>query len=344
MDARLLSLKNIRYVAHVLGWICYTTITIVHNNAQYTSSSAAKIVLVMPLCMAIFYTVLQIAMWVNHTRQWVLGGMTLLLFYLLGIGIGYGYIYSLAPKLGVSIQVPDKAYSHSAYLRSIFLFYSRFSFFALAVFLLEKCLAYASGKKQDRARIAELKASSGLLSVHFLGNVLQRCYGVWNGNNAKQQRLVAQVDSLIQYALDVQVAETDTLTTLRKEVEHLQALMALQRVGEPGGPCITLQVPETLAGYKVPPLTLITAYENILKHGVTDNPAQPACMQLKIVRGGYHFRAYNKIADRPQPADNRASLGLGMVRSRLELQLHNQFTLHYGRQGYRFLFHLYVKT
>jgi len=342
MDAIFLFSKTARFIAHSVAWVGYTALMIAHNTAKYPSSSAAKILLIMPLCMAIFYAVWFIVRRADRSRRWLGGLVRLALFYIAGTAIGYGYVYGIAPALGVPIQVPGTTYTHSAFLQNVFLFYARFSFFALAAFLVEKCLTYLREIKWDRARIAELKASSGLLGAHFLGNVLQRYYSRPDDQH-RQAEAARQVDDLIQYAMDVQDKDTDTLIPLRREIEHLQTLMALHRVGEPGGPQVTLELPDRLVGYKVPRLTFISAYENILKYGVTDEPANPARMQLKIVGGAYQFRTYNRISTEPLPDRRRASLGLGLVRSRLELMLKDKFTLEYRRQGERFFFHLYVK-
>src|SRR5690606_34808438 len=99
MDARFLFSTTARFTAHGVGWMGYTALMIAHNTAKYASSSAAKILLIMPLCMAIFYAVWFIIRQADRSRRWLGALVRLALFYIAGTGIGYGYVYGIAPAL-----------------------------------------------------------------------------------------------------------------------------------------------------------------------------------------------------------------------------------------------------
>lgn len=345
MDAKLFFSKPATYTFHVLGWTGYTAVMVLHNTTKFSSASVSKVLLVMPLCAAVFYSTLHLLKWSDQRGRWSHGLTALILFFTVGLGITYGYVYGLAPRIGVPIHVPGKAFSTTTFLQTVSLFYFRFSGYALLVFLLEKWIVYTIEKKRYRARIAALKINSRLLAVHFLGNALQRCYGLLHGARQHVARAFGRADSLIHYVLEVQGKDADTipLVPLQREVDELKNIMALDGAGTPSGPQVRLEVLGKLDGYKVTPLLLLTCYENILKHAVTDDPRFPARIQVRIRTGVCHIRTYNRVAECAATGGRRGGWGLEMVRKQLQLKFGNRFQLTYRRQNGRFFLHLRIK-
>lgn len=329
----------------MLGWAGYTAYMVVHNTTKFASASVIKVLLVMPLCAGIFYGVRHILRTADRRNRWCVGLVRLLLFFVAGIGIAYGYVYGLAPLLGVPIHVPGKAFSMTVFLRTVFLFFFRFSMYALTVFLMEKLVEHINEKRRYRAQIAALKANNRLLALHFMGNVLQRCYRLLHSMKPHAARAFARADGLIQYVLEVQGKDVDTgpLVMLQREVGELENIMALDDANTADGPQVELEVRGELAGYKVPPLLFLTGYENILKHGVTDDPRHPARIQVKIEAGRIYFRTYNRIAKQTNAGGRGGGWGLDVVQKQLRLKFGDKCGFTYRRQNGRFLLHLWAE-
>ena len=235
----------------------------------------------------------------------------------------------------------------------LYLFYVRYTSYAALIFLAEKCVTYVRSAARDRARIEELQvrlqhasqdgeASDSRLAMHFLSNALQRCYVIMHGVQQQAADAIKRIDTLINYALNVYARKSVSLVPLAKEVMQLKEMMALDRVNSEGGPYVDLYLPDDLRGYKVPALTFITCYENILKHGITNNAERSAVMRLDILADGYQFTAENHVSERLNVINGRAGMGLESITKRLLVKFGDKFDISYKKENGRFYLSLRV--
>lgn len=269
--------RRMAFAVHALAWTVYAAAMVAHNAARY-GSSAGKVLAMIPLCMLVVYTTRWIFRRCWKRRRWDEAAAQLAGFYGAALLLGYGYITWLESRAGVPVHVEGAEYSHGAFLHNATVFYLRYTGYGLGIFLLEQVLKRGLPRTE--------RAGEGRLALHFLGNALQRCYGLLHGARNEAGGAVQQVSGLIDYALDAYSGTAPVLKPVNRELERLHTMMEIDRVDALSGPFVELEVHGDFSGFKVPSLTFITCYENMLKHGKTDDPARPARMVLETISGG----------------------------------------------------------
>ncbi|GGG89825.1 hypothetical protein GCM10007415_25130 [Parapedobacter pyrenivorans] len=345
--------KNIRntVAVHAVVWLAYSVAMVLHNTTKYNDTGVAKILVIMPLCMIVVYFTRWICWWISRAGNWHKAAVWLVLFYVVGLIAGYGYIEWLENRAGVAIHVDGAVYSHSRFVRNVLPFYLRYTSYGVGIFLFEKVLRLALTNKNMLKEAARLQSAlmaatsqpkGGRIALHFLGNALQRCYRILQGVPNHAVEMVRRVDGLVNYALDEYAVQKPRLVRVEREMQRLREMMALDGVGEPGRPQVVLHAEENMKGLKVPPFTFISGYENILKHGVTDDEMEPATMRLHVSSSGYRFETCNRVAAKPTHQQTKGGYGLYAVRQRLELTLDGRFTLDHSEQDGQYRLELTV--
>ena len=327
---------------HAFAWLAYTAVMVLHNTTKYDGTGIGKILTIMPLCMIVVYFVRWVCRRLVRTGKRVRTIGWLVLFYAGGLLVGCGYINWLENSAGVAVHLDGAGYTQGRFVRNVLLFYLRYTSYGVGVFLLENVLRLAFANRNLMKEAADLKhmletasarPASGRIALHFLGNALQRCYRLLQGVPHQTVAVMQRVDGLVNYALDEYAEQKARLVRVEKELQRLREMMALDRTGKPGGPCVVLHVEGNTSGLKVPPFTFISAYENILKHGITDDRRTPAVMRLVVFTGGYRFETFNKVADESQPYRIKGGYGLPAIQQRLEQTLGKRYTFECNEQG-----------
>lgn len=112
---------------------------------------------------------------------------------------------------------------------------------------------------------------------------------------------------------------------LSRELNYLQGLIELQRLGTKNQLQLDYQLRGPLSGQTVAPLLLVSFVENAFKHGVLTNAAQPITLHLDLTATVLDFRLHN--SKNAQHKDQLGGIGLANVRRRLALLYPNQHQL-----------------
>lgn len=114
---------------------------------------------------------------------------------------------------------------------------------------------------------------------------------------------------------------------LQKELSYLDDYIELQRIGLKDKLYINFILEGKIDQQQITPLLLIPFVENIIKHGVFDDPFDPPVLNIKVINSDFNLYCSNKIRHRLK--DNTNGIGLSNVKRRLELLYpgKHQFTI-----------------
>ncbi|MBO0938564.1 histidine kinase [Fibrella sp. HMF5335] len=172
---------------------------------------------------------------------------------------------------------------------------------------------------QTAAELAFLRAQ---LNPHFLFNTINDIYALVYQKSDAAPGALLKLSELLRYVLHE--ARHDRVL-LAKEIDYLNGLIELQRIGSKGTICLDYQTDGHLNGQTIAPMLLISFVENAFKHGVVDNPDQPVQLRVDLTATTLDFSLYN--AKNQQQKDHTGGIGLANVRRRLDLLYPHRHTL-----------------
>jgi len=125
----------------------------------------------------------------------------------------------------------------------------------------ERARAEALQREAEHAQLLALKSH---LDPHFLFNTLNAIAEWCREDGAVAEKAIVQLSSMLRTMLGA--IHTSTWP-LAKEVELVDALIALHLVRDPSAFTLERDVPEPLPAVDVPPMMLLPIAENAMKHG-----------------------------------------------------------------------------
>lgn len=318
------------------------------NAYHYPDTDWRKMLFVAPL----YLTVVAVALWMWYqvTKP---GGLWRGLagygvFFLLSYGLGLWITYTVAPAWDVRLHREEVPFSHQAYAIALGQFHYQYIKYALVIFTIERLLTsrytrryLADWVSQLTHQMEHLLGENRILardvgakraSLHFLANLFHRFYGGITGRAGPQAQDVAAWDPVIGYSLESQGEAGHALVPLGEEIKMLRKMMETEGTTA----TIDLNISGKTAGFKIPRLTLITCYENMLKHGdLTDPHCRPA-INLIAQRRQLDFTTTNKVAATTAWHNPNGGTGLEKIRENLQLTYPDKFSLAYKAEAGRF--------
>lgn len=171
-----------------------------------------------------------------------------------------------------------------------------------------------SGKVQREKAEAELAFLRSQVNPHFLFNTINDIYSLVYRQQKEAPEALLKLSGILRYAL---YEENRDRVSLEKELAYLRDYLDLQRIGANQQLYIDFRVEGDTASLHIAPLLLIPFAENIVKHGVVDDPDHPASLHVRADAGRFYLSAMNRV--RTQQKDAAGGIGLHNVRRRLEL-------------------------
>lgn len=233
--------------------------------------------------------------------------------------------------VGLDNEAPDFAYNSTALISivsSIFVFAvsTPFIFFD---FLIEKERLQAELKTQTYQ--SEIRFLRAQMNPHFLFNVLNNLYSMIFTGSKEAGPTVLKLSELMRYML----YETDGKDVpLLKEVTYLVKLIALQTLKQGKHPTVEFEVGEIPQNTLIPPLLLVSFFENAFKHSSWDAEDGSGFIKghLRMEDDVLHLELRNSIGQ-TAPADTPGGIGLSNTRQRLNLLYPNKHTLETKASG-----------
>lgn len=178
-------------------------------------------------------------------------------------------------------------------------------------------------KQLEQAKlIAELAFLRSQINPHFLFNTINDIYALTYQKSDLAPDALLKLSGLLRYMLRESEQQQVALT---KEVEYLQDVVELQKVGLKGKACINFVATGSIAGSQIAPLMLISFVENAFKHGVCTDQEHPVSIELLVEEQTLYFTVFNK--KNKDQKDKTGGIGLANVCRRLELLYPEKHTL-----------------
>ncbi|MBS1663048.1 MAG: sensor histidine kinase [Bacteroidetes bacterium] len=171
-----------------------------------------------------------------------------------------------------------------------------------------------SGRVQQEKAAAELAFLRSQINPHFLFNTINDIYSLVYQQRKEAPEAILKLSGILRYTL---YEENRDSVSLEKELAYLQDYLDLQRIGAGEASHIDFRIQGDATSLNIAPLLLIPFAENIIKHGVIDDPRQPATLHIKIEERNLNIVAENHVKERQK--DPSGGIGLHNVRRRLEL-------------------------
>ncbi len=176
---------------------------------------------------------------------------------------------------------------------------------------------------------AELNHLIGQLNPHFLFNGLNNIRGLMLEDVGRARHMLTELSDLLRYSLN---QPKGRLTSLRKEVEVVQAYITLAQIQYEDRLLYQEEINDALLSFKVPPMMIQLLVENALKHGFEHHDG-PGTLYLGIKKqaGMLSITVRNpgsiKAAKLQNTDQAPTGLGIANIRKRLGLLFSDQASL-----------------
>ncbi len=182
--------------------------------------------------------------------------------------------------------------------------------------------------QQLKTEMAFLKSQ---INPHFFFNTLNSIYILAYQQSVKTADAVMRLSDIMQYML---YESNHEKVPVIKEMDYIRQLIALQELRMTKPLSLQLEVTGAVENWMMSPLIFIPFVENIFKHAVLDDPADPVMMRLEVLEKSLTFYCRNRI--HPGLKDSTGGIGLANVRRRLELLYPQHHQLEINHDGSHF--------
>lgn len=154
------------------------------------------------------------------------------------------------------------------------------------------------------------------LTPHLMYNTLSGIYAHVLIKAPEAAKLVFLLSEIMDYALGS--GSSDTQPTLATELEHIGKLVELQRELYKNNLHLhfSVEVPEDALEEHIPAMLFTNLVDNVFKHGIINDPDQPAIVRFEYREGFLVLSITNTIADRETA--RKRGLGRKSTRARLD--------------------------
>jgi two-component system LytT family sensor kinase len=189
-------------------------------------------------------------------------------------------------------------------------------------------------KEQLKTELAFLKSQ---VNPHYLFNTINDIYSLTQQQSEEAPEALLKLSELLRYMLR---ESDDPYVPLANEIDYLNNVIDLQKIGQKGNSHINFEVVGKLDQQKIAPLILINFIENAFKHGVFKNSADPIQILIDIDGRAFHLHLRNKVNTAKK--DRTGGIGLVNVQRRLALIYPNRHELLIDRQNDTFIVDLKI--
>jgi len=251
------------------------------------------------------------------------GGLLLTLLLITGVRYGLEF-HVFKPLLGFDNYSRNTTFTARWFVENSVRYYFDYVLYGLlyAVIRHHSLAEQRRRETQQAHTTAELTFLRSQLNPHFLFNTINDIYALVYQKSDAAPGALLKLSELLRYMLHE--AHHDQVL-LRRELDYLDGLIELQRLGTKDNLHIDYQLRGPLNGQTIAPLLLVSFVENAFKHGVLTSAAQPVTLHLNLTATTLDFCLHN--AKNTQQKDQVGGIGLANVRRRLALLYPSRHTL-----------------
>jgi sensor histidine kinase YesM len=170
--------------------------------------------------------------------------------------------------------------------------------------------------------MAELAYLKSQVNPHFLFNTLNNIYSLAYKQHPETPDAIMKLSLLMRYML---YESNDTLVSLKKEVEHINNFIDLQKLRLREHTSIKFNVRGNLEGKQIAPMLLMTLVENAFKHGLVSKNEIGIIMNLEVQPESLSFSTVNNTSTHKKR--EYGGIGLENLKRRLSLLYDNRHKL-----------------
>jgi len=190
-------------------------------------------------------------------------------------------------------------------------------------------------EEQRKLRKAELKVLQSQINPHFLYNTLDTI--IWlieSGEIGEAVRMVSSLSNFFRFSL----SRGQNVITIAEEAQHIRSYLEIQQMRYRDLMTYEIDIPEELAQYTLPKLTLQPLVENALYHGIKNRRRKGsihvACavrdgsLVLTVADDGAGMTAERLAEMRESLKDGKGEgFGLRAVHQRIQILFGNEYGL-----------------
>lgn len=261
----------------------------------------------------------------------------LLLFVMMGWRYALEFWY-FKPVLGFD-NYRGKPVTFGYYINNVFwYYYPKYFVYGLLYFSAEN---WIRNRNRQEALLrekltTELAFLRSQINPHFLFNTINDIYALTYQKSDEAPVALLKLSKILRYMLYEGARDT---VPLRLEVDYLNDVVELQRIGSKRQANISFEIEGYIGGQEVAPLLFVAFLENAFKHGVLSNPDQPVRIHLTASNHNIEFSVSNLSLTDESQKDHTGGIGLNNVKRRLELMYPDKHELVINRNE-RYSVHL----
>jgi sensor histidine kinase YesM len=316
--------RNINIALHILIWSVLLLLPFLISNADSDYKigiiPGAFFTVTIVINMVIFYgNAFYLYPKLFNRHRWLLYILSAILL-IAGSGLLKDYILNTRfPGVLTNRAEHRFIYASSVAVFIISLFYRR---------IVDRIRWERDQKERQAAQLdSELKFLRSQISPHFLFNVLTNLVSLARKKSDQLEPSLIMLSDLMRYMLYDAHGQKGTL---QNEIEYLKSYLELQklRFGTDVQIDSRIELSNEDGHYAIEPMLLIPFVENAFKHGVGYRGYPRIDIRLSVDRGWLTFEVQNNFEDEPGASkDDSSGIGLGNVRSRLNLLYKDRYTL-----------------
>jgi len=175
-------------------------------------------------------------------------------------------------------------------------------------------------KKQEELEKQNIKSELALLRTqlnpHFLFNTLHNIDTLIFENQNKASKSIVKLSDIMRYMLK---DAKDDYVNLNKELENLENYIELEKLRLKNEKFLKYSVSGNSEGLKIAPMVLLPFIENAFKHSVESDLENGIIIRIEIEERIIKFMCENKFDESDSLKDTVHSIGLDIIKKRLEL-------------------------
>jgi sensor histidine kinase YesM len=173
-----------------------------------------------------------------------------------------------------------------------------------------------SSQLENQLANAHLQALKSKLQPHFLFNTLHSISALMHRDVKAADMMMSRLGDLLRMSLENDGAQE---TTLRRELEFVNAYLQIEVVRFGDRLVTSFEVPDGILDAEIPQLLLQPLVENAIKHGISKSSAKGE-IQISAKRSNSHLELSNSGPPLPETAAFRLAKGFGLraTKERLE--------------------------
>jgi len=210
-------------------------------------------------------------------------------------------------------HTPDAGY----YIKNCIAYHFNYCLFGFIAYMIVLQTRTDKEKREiEKEKIqAELSFLRSQVNPHFLFNAINDVYALTYQKSDEAPAALLKLSDILRYMLD---EDNIHKVLLEKELGYLKNYIDLQATGQKNNVFVELNIQGQVNGQQIVALLFIPFVENIYKHGVIDDAAKKASVNIMVNGNTVTLTAVNYI--KHQQKDGTGGIGLKNTRRRLQLQ------------------------